>query len=130
MKKFLLLLGLCSAPSFLFAQDFGKTLVTGSISFSTEKHSISIGNLQEQKRNSFSIRPKVGFFVGPAIAVGISAGYTRDYYSDLNSNNYYYQGVGYNIPTEWTGNYYSAGPFVRIYTSLTPKFAFYGHGEA
>jgi hypothetical protein len=129
MKKLLLLIALCSTPSLLFAQDFGKTLITGSISFSTEKQSTPGTNLQEQTRNTFSIRPQVGFFVSPAIAVGISAGYAREYYRHLNSN-YYYQGIGYNIPTEWTGNYYSAGPFVRMYTSITPKIAFFGHAEA
>jgi hypothetical protein len=129
-KSLLLLIWLCSTSSLLFAQDFGKTLVTGSISFSTEKHSISMGNLQEQTRNTFSIRPQVGFFVSPSVAVGVSAGYTREYFSDPYSNPYYYQGSTYDIPVEWTTNQYSAGPFLRIYTSITPKIAFFGHGEA
>jgi hypothetical protein len=128
MKKFLLLIGLCSAPSFLFAQDFGKTLVTGSMSFSTDKRSPSSGYFGEQTRRTFSIQPQVGFFVSPAIAVGVSAGYAHEFSSQ--SSNSYYNGTMYNVPSKLRGNHFNVGPFARIYTSVSPKIAFFGHAGA
>src|SRR5687767_5830997 len=90
MKKLLLLLALCGASSLTFAQDFGKTLISGSINYHQEKHDSNSDFFHPIKESTFSFNPKLGFFLSPNLALGVLAGYAR------SSNSFISRGYSYN----------------------------------
>ncbi|KAA3440326.1 hypothetical protein [Rufibacter hautae] len=127
MKRTLIILILCGASALANAQNFGKTLISGSVNFTSSKNNFNQSAGQEAKINSFSINPQVGFFLSPIVALGVSATYTRGTYSSSYPTNYP-DNVPRNISYTSISNSYSGGPFVRVYKSITPKFGFFGHG--
>ncbi|MBE8715252.1 outer membrane beta-barrel protein [Sphingobacterium hungaricum] len=104
MKKFLLTITAIAGITFASqAQtEAGKTMIGGSIRFSTTSEKDS-----DEKENSFSIEPQIGYFVANNIAVGTRIGYG---WSKDES------GSG----QETINNSFSVSPFGRIYQGGGP----------
>ncbi|WP_210462743.1 hypothetical protein [Rufibacter roseolus] len=125
MKKLLAALAFCSMSSITLAQDFGKMLISGSASFSTNK-SENVVTYGEMRSTRFAISPSVGFFVNPKIAVGAYGSYS------LNS-------APFTLGQSSSGEYpiienkisaYSFGSFARAYQPIGTKVAFFGQLSA
>jgi len=104
MKKVLLTLTAVAAITFASqAQtEYGKTMIGGGVSFHTQ----SVKDA-DNKNNSFSIMPQVGFFVADNIAVGTALGYS------WNENE---NGAGLKN----SNNAFSLAPFGRLYQGDGP----------
>ncbi|RNI26887.1 outer membrane beta-barrel protein [Rufibacter latericius] len=127
MKKLFIAAVLCSTPIWAFAQDFGKTLISGSASYSSSKTESNFSD-DNQKNHRFAINPKVGFFVSPNWAMGLSAGYESSTSPSpaivLVNGNYI------NLLVDYDSHSYTAGPFVRYYKAMGNKAAFFGQASA
>ncbi len=116
MKKIILSAAAVFAFGFANAQDAttteggkgfanGDIFITGGVGFSSE----STGDIKE---NSFTIAPKLGFFVSENIAVGAMIGYTSIKEED---------GISEDVKT----NQFEVGAFGRYYTTPASDFSFF-----
>ncbi|MEW7278132.1 outer membrane beta-barrel protein [Aquimarina sp. 2201CG1-2-11] len=83
----------------------GDVFISGNVGFSSEKFG-------ERKENSFTVAPRVGFFVSENIAIGGKLGFTSQK-EELGS-------------TEDKTNAFSVGAFGRYYFSPASKFSVFG----
>ncbi|TGE14933.1 autotransporter outer membrane beta-barrel domain-containing protein [Hymenobacter elongatus] len=103
----------------------GTVLLGGSFGFAsgTTKNTSSFStSAQETKSSSYSLAPRVGYFLADNLAVGLQLDFSRSkskYTSAAVPNQ-----SAYN--TESTSTGYQIGPFVRYYKMLGDKAGFYG----
>ncbi|MBC3539596.1 hypothetical protein ACFSC6_18900 [Rufibacter sediminis] len=128
MKKTLIILSLCCISVLVQAQDFGKTLITGSIGYSTYKAESTISSNSGSENSRFSFYPKIGFFVSPRVAVGLAAG--LETYSSPQNVGIIVNGQYESITLDQKSRSYDVGPFVRVYQALGSKAAFFGQANA
>lgn len=126
MKNLILITLFCFTSSLVSAQDFGKTLLSGSIGYSSSNDQSS--NSIEIKSNQFQISPKYGVFVTPNLVIGALAAYTSQSMDYPQSS---YDGTNFQFWTyERRNNSFSVGPFARLYHPISQHFAFFGQGLA
>ncbi|RNI32219.1 hypothetical protein EFA69_02515 [Rufibacter immobilis] len=131
MKKLFIIAALLGSATLSHAQDFGKTLITGAVSYSSSKTENGDTNF-DSKNSTFSLNPKVGFFVSPRFAIGVSAGYESRSTPQL-INLPIYNGNGYNtayVQIDYETKTFNVGPFVRLYQPVGNKAAFFGQANA
>lgn len=118
MKKLTLLITFCSLSVLSYAQDFGRTLVSGSFSYSSGESEAD----PSSEGHSFGLSPKVGWFVNPRLAVGAQMGYTN------SKSKLTYSFEPYEMESKF--NSFSAGPFVRAYQPVGEQFSFFAEASA
>lgn len=127
-SKLLLVAALCAMAFTANAQtEKGKSLINGSIGFSTNKsESNSPGFFTTtQKSNYFSFAPSYGYFVDNNLAIGLGLAYTQIKNTlntfDVNSNS------TLNNSQVAEQQAYSISPFLRKYVDVADKFKFFAH---
>ncbi|QIL38070.1 porin family protein [Pedobacter sp. HDW13] len=118
-KQLLTLVALCAIAMAVNAQtEKGDNLIGGSFSISSSKTE----SPNYEKRNSYSINPRYAHFFSKNLAIGltVSAGYSKNFNNNYDSNN--------NITSTRTSKQknISVGPVVRYYADITDKLKIFG----
>lgn len=92
----------------------GTILLGGSIEYSNSKEQ-SVPGAAKTKNNTFTIGPAIGRAIKDNFVIGVQLGYRH---SILENS------------TDYKGNGYSGGVFLRQYWNVTSKFYAFGHVEA
>lgn len=131
MKKQLLSLAMLCAVAFASnAQtEKGDNLIGGSIYYTKDKRTPeNLNNLNSLDQTNFGIIPRFGHFVSTNLAIGLSAGFSRNKVFYESS---FYNGTGTLVSnSETTNKNFNLGPFVRYYVNIVDKFKFFGQANA
>lgn len=130
MKKLLATVAFCSITTLVFAQGFGSRLLSSSIGYYYNKTEMApTAPVAMDKTSTFSLSPKIGFFMREDLAVGVSATYLRNRTASV-LNTYYSRGIPINVMIEVVDQTILIGPFLRLYKPVGTKTAFFGQASA
>ncbi|MBB5643841.1 outer membrane beta-barrel protein [Pedobacter cryoconitis] len=117
MRKLLTLAMLSAFALAANAQtEKGKIIVGGAIGYSNSK---SNNDAMENKQNSLTLLPSIGYFVKDNLALGVGIGYSR--LTEKSSEK-----TQYVLSQKNTTDYFMVSPFIRHYINISDQFKFFG----
>jgi hypothetical protein len=121
MKKLLLLITISLSALTCYSQtEKGKKMIGGQLRFSGYNSSnVDSSTISKVNIASFSINPRVGYFIKDNFAVGIIGNFTI---SGSNRNDVYSKSKGISIG-------FGIGGFGRYYKKINDKFLFFVNGD-